>query len=57
MTFSRPAPRPDQSADRQPGPNQWIKDHLDSLIDAQLLAGHPDTCPGGAADRREGAAS
>ncbi|MEU4986156.1 hypothetical protein [Streptomyces sp. NPDC021969] len=57
MTFSRPAPRPDQSADRQPGPNQWIKDHLDSLIDAQLLTGHPETFCGGAADRREGAAS
>ncbi|MFE6776784.1 hypothetical protein [Streptomyces sp. NPDC057702] len=22
-----------------PGPNQWLKDHLDSVIDAQLLAG------------------
>ncbi|MEU3734940.1 hypothetical protein AB0E81_36935 [Streptomyces sp. NPDC033538] len=53
MTFSQPAPRPDDTAHRRPGPNQWIKDHLDSLIDAQLLTGRPDA-PGGAADRQEG---
>ena len=29
-TLSHPAPRPTETAaaDRQPGPNQWIKDHL-----------------------------
>lgn len=39
-TLSHPAPRPAETtaADRQPGPNQWIKDHLDSVIDAAVLA-------------------
>ncbi|MFD4606948.1 MULTISPECIES: hypothetical protein [unclassified Streptomyces] len=42
MTLSPPAPRPTRTAaDRQPGPNQWIKDHLDSVIDAELLKDWP----------------
>ncbi|WHM29753.1 hypothetical protein OH540_06850 [Streptomyces sp. BPPL-273] len=36
--LSHPAGRgTETAADRQPGPNQWIKDHLDSVIDAELL--------------------
>ncbi|HEY9332735.1 MAG TPA: TIGR03086 family metal-binding protein [Streptomyces sp.] len=30
-----------EAIDTYPGPNQWIKDHLDGLIDAQLLTHHP----------------
>ncbi|MEU3413167.1 MULTISPECIES: hypothetical protein [unclassified Streptomyces] len=37
MTIPHPASRP-----AQPGPNQWIKDHLDSVIDAELLDDRPD---------------
>nr|WSW68689.1 TIGR03086 family metal-binding protein [Streptomyces sp. NBC_00995] len=31
--------------DTGPGPNQWIKDHLDGLIDAQLLTNCPAPAP------------
>lgn len=42
MTLSHPAPRPTETAaDPQPGPNQWLKDHLDSVIDAELLKNWP----------------
>ncbi|MFJ5291078.1 hypothetical protein [Streptomyces sp. NPDC088348] len=41
MTFSHSARRPGSAADTQPGPNQWIKDHLDSVIDDQLFADRP----------------
>ncbi|MEV5013586.1 hypothetical protein ACIGW1_05485 [Streptomyces sp. NPDC053780] len=42
MALSYPAARTTQTvADRQPGPNQWIKDHLDSVIDAEFLRDHP----------------
>jgi hypothetical protein len=35
-----PAP-PDSAALRPPGPNQWFKDHLDALIDAELMVHFP----------------
>ncbi|MFI5856700.1 hypothetical protein [Streptomyces parvulus] len=47
--LSHPAGRSTETvADRQPGPNQWIKDHLDSVIDAEFLG---DTSAAPAADR------
>ncbi|MET9443605.1 hypothetical protein [Streptomyces sp. NPDC006610] len=49
MTLSHPAPRPPRTAaDRQPGPNQWFKDHLNAVIDAELLKDWPPQ-PAGAA--------
>lgn len=44
MTLSHPAPRPrpkEPVADPRPGPKQWIKDHRDSVIDAELLKDWP----------------
>ncbi|WEV24355.1 hypothetical protein OYE22_03415 [Streptomyces sp. 71268] len=38
MALAQPCPRADQVPVRPPGPNQWLKDHLDSVIDTQLLA-------------------
>ncbi|MBC3993746.1 hypothetical protein H8N00_33725 [Streptomyces sp. AC563] len=38
MALAQPCPRADQESVRPPGPNQWLKDHLDSVIDDQLLA-------------------
>lgn len=42
------------SAGSRPGPNQWIKDHLDALIDAQLLPEPPLRVGGRRARRAAG---
>lgn len=42
MALAQPCPDLGQVTDRQPGPNQWLKDHLDSVIDAELLRDGPD---------------
>ncbi|MFF3336671.1 hypothetical protein ACFYWX_45500 [Streptomyces sp. NPDC002888] len=43
MTLSHHAPRPTETVtDRQQrGPNRWFWDHLDSVIDAELLKDWP----------------
>ncbi|MFE9857845.1 hypothetical protein [Streptomyces sp. NPDC005780] len=45
MTLPHPSPRTGEVIDPGPGPNQWIKDHLDGLIDAQLLTDCPAPVP------------
>ncbi|MGW0936871.1 hypothetical protein [Streptomyces sp. NPDC002666] len=45
MTLPHPSPRTGEVIDTGPGPNQWIKDHLDGLIDAQLLTDCPAPVP------------
>ncbi|WP_179382265.1 hypothetical protein [Streptomyces sp. SA15] len=52
MTLAHFAPHLGDTADRQPGPNQWIKDHLDAVIDAQFLKDWPET-PAGTMPRSE----
>ncbi|SEM59613.1 hypothetical protein [Streptacidiphilus jiangxiensis] len=42
MTGPHPTPQ-DPAASRPPGPNQWFKDHLDALIDAELIVDVPTT--------------
>ncbi|WP_179500009.1 hypothetical protein [Streptomyces sp. WZ.A104] len=32
-----------EALDTSPGPNQWIKDHLDGLIDEHLLPDSPSS--------------
>ncbi|MFT2017099.1 hypothetical protein ACMA1D_14805 [Streptomyces sp. 796.1] len=39
MALAHSCPDPGRKAARQPGPNQWFKDHLDSVIEAELLQG------------------
>ncbi|MFI0165688.1 hypothetical protein [Streptomyces sp. NPDC017095] len=36
-----PHPAPGVAHGREPGPNQWFKDHLDSVIDAEFMKGWP----------------
>ncbi|CAL9628796.1 hypothetical protein SUDANB176_06027 [Streptomyces sp. enrichment culture] len=42
MTLVQLSPATDEAADRHPGPNQWFKDHLDAVIDAELLRSCPE---------------
>ncbi|MEI7032126.1 hypothetical protein [Streptomyces pratensis] len=43
MTLPHSASPADEAADTSPGPNQWIKDHLDGLIDEHLLKDAPSS--------------
>ncbi|WP_371103067.1 hypothetical protein [Streptomyces sp. PU_AKi4] len=42
MTLVQLPPAVDTAVDRRPGPNQWFKDHLDAVIDAELLKSCPE---------------
>jgi len=46
MTLPHSASPAGATVDTGPGPNQWIKDHLDGLIDEHLLKDAPS--PGAA---------
>lgn len=42
MTLVQLPPAADTVVDRRSGPNQWFKDHLDAVIDAELLKSCPE---------------
>ncbi|MGC5346483.1 hypothetical protein ACPXCE_24965 [Streptomyces sp. DT24] len=56
MTLPHPTSDTDEVTDRPAGPNQWFKDHVDGLIDAQLLSGvaEPAAPPADARPTRRG---
>ncbi|MEU1466827.1 hypothetical protein ABZ434_01155 [Streptomyces sp. NPDC005761] len=54
MTLTHPPSRTGEVVDTGPGPNQWIKDHLDGLIDAQLLTDCSTAAPAAAPKSEEG---
>lgn len=54
MTLAHPLPPADDTVDRQPGPNQWFKDHLDAVIDAELLNNGSEAGAGTSTSRETG---